>query len=369
MRRVISVNLNGNAYQLDEDAYGLLSTYLDCAQAQLAGNPDRAEIVADLEQAIAEKCNRFLGPRKTVVAAGEIQQVIDEMGPVDSGGGESGAGGGGQAEAGKGKAGTEGGAPKRLYQIREGAMISGVCNGLAAFFNIDVTVVRLIFAGLAILTGGAWILVYLVMMFVVPFADTSEQRAAAYGLSFNAQELIDQAKKNYAELKNRKQWKWHWKMQRRQWREWRRTMREQSRGWAASAPRGPWYPAEALTAVLMPIFGILELAFFALLAYAIYSLVKTGAIFGWRLPAEIPLWAGILILVALYAMVVSPLAAARHASYYGYRGRLHPQLAAWNEIGSLVLVVFLIWLGYLYVPQVHVFIRHLIAWMNNLLHQ
>ncbi len=206
-------------------------------------------------------------------------------------------------------------------------------------------------------------------MFVVPFADTSEKRAAAFGVPFNAQELIDQAKKNYAELKDRKQWKWHWKMQQRQWREWRRTMRQQSRMWAANPPRGPFYPAEALTAALMPIFSILELALFALLAYAIYSLVKTGLIFGWRPPVEIPLWAGILILIALYAMVVSPLTAARHASYYGYRSRLHPHLAAWNEIGSLVLLAFLVWLGYLYIPEVHVFIRHLIAEMNNLLHQ
>jgi phage shock protein PspC (stress-responsive transcriptional regulator) len=52
-------------------------------------------------------------------------------------------------------------APKRLYQIREGAMLSGVCMGIAAYLNIDVTVVRIVFVLLTLLTGGIWILVYI----------------------------------------------------------------------------------------------------------------------------------------------------------------------------------------------------------------
>ena len=46
-------------------------------------NPDRREIMAELEQAIAEKCQRFLGPNKSVVSAAEIEQIVREMGPVE----------------------------------------------------------------------------------------------------------------------------------------------------------------------------------------------------------------------------------------------------------------------------------------------
>jgi hypothetical protein len=83
MQKVIIINLNGNAYQLDEDACDALRMYLDNAAAQLASNPDKTEIIADLEQAIAEKCMRFLAPHKTVVTRLEIEQVLKEMGPVD----------------------------------------------------------------------------------------------------------------------------------------------------------------------------------------------------------------------------------------------------------------------------------------------
>ena len=49
MQKVISVNLNGNVYQLDESGYDTLREYLASAEQQLRDNPDRADIMADLE--------------------------------------------------------------------------------------------------------------------------------------------------------------------------------------------------------------------------------------------------------------------------------------------------------------------------------
>ena len=56
MERVVTINLNGNPYQLEEPAYDALRAYLERARATLADNPDKAEIIRDLEQAIADKC-------------------------------------------------------------------------------------------------------------------------------------------------------------------------------------------------------------------------------------------------------------------------------------------------------------------------
>src|SRR6185312_12142255 len=179
MRPVISVSLSGRAYQLEDDAHAALAGYLDSAARALAGNPDQAEILADLEQAIADKLERCLGPHKTVIARGEIEQVIHEMGPVDSGpgsaasqdgvprdappgncGADNSAGAGGAA----GDAGAGGqpgaAAPKRLYQISAGALLSGVCKGIAVYLDVDVTLVRALFVVAAVLTGGLAILVY-----------------------------------------------------------------------------------------------------------------------------------------------------------------------------------------------------------------
>ena len=102
MRTVITISLNGNAYQLDAVGYDALRAYLQVAEQRLAGNPDQAEILADLEQAIADKCSRYLGPHKNVVGADEVAEVIREMGPVDGGAGEAAAQAGGRRGMGSG---------------------------------------------------------------------------------------------------------------------------------------------------------------------------------------------------------------------------------------------------------------------------
>lgn len=59
---------------------------------------------------------------------------------------------------------------KRLYRIREGRVVAGVCAGIAAYFGIDPTLVRLAFALLTIF-GGAGVLLYLVAWIVIPEED------------------------------------------------------------------------------------------------------------------------------------------------------------------------------------------------------
>ncbi|HEX73956.1 MAG TPA: PspC domain-containing protein [Dehalococcoidia bacterium] len=56
---------------------------------------------------------------------------------------------------------------KRLYRSRSDKMVSGVCGGLAKYFNIDPTIVRII-AVLLIFANGLGILAYIVLAIVVP---------------------------------------------------------------------------------------------------------------------------------------------------------------------------------------------------------
>ncbi len=56
---------------------------------------------------------------------------------------------------------------KKLYRSRTDRMIAGVCGGLAEYFNIDSTLVRLAAVALT-LAGGSGVLAYLIFWFVVP---------------------------------------------------------------------------------------------------------------------------------------------------------------------------------------------------------
>jgi phage shock protein C len=59
------------------------------------------------------------------------------------------------------------GGTKRLYRIRDGRLVAGVCVGLAAYFGVDPTLVRLAFALLTVF-GGLGVLLYLCAWIVIP---------------------------------------------------------------------------------------------------------------------------------------------------------------------------------------------------------
>lgn len=373
MNTVIIINLNGNAFHLEEPGLQRLRAYLERAQAQLKDNPDRVEIMADLEQAIADKCAHFLRSHKNVLTAAEIDDVLKEMGPVQS---ESPAAAGTVPGA-EPHADTEpssgtGPAPKRLYQIREGAMLSGVCTGLAAYLNIDVTIVRIAFVLLTLLTTGIWILVYLILMLVVPFANTGEEHAAAAGAPFNAQEVIDRAKKHYAEFKDSKEWRRHWRQQRR---EWRRRWHEGAYWWGHNLQRNvhqfstsAGYGGQLGATLLIPFLAIFNAVLFCVWIAAIVSLATTGAIFGWVVAGSIPLWVSILLLMFFYSIISRPLRHARRAIYFNTSGQNYLWFAAWYEILSTGVLILVCWLAYTHVPQVHEFFQHFVQNVTTMWH-
>jgi phage shock protein C len=60
---------------------------------------------------------------------------------------------------------------KVLVRKRDGRMVAGVCAGLADYLGSDVTLIRVIVAALAVFTGGAGILAYLVAWAIIPEED------------------------------------------------------------------------------------------------------------------------------------------------------------------------------------------------------
>ena len=56
---------------------------------------------------------------------------------------------------------------KKLYRSKQDRMIAGVCMGLAEYFNIDPTIMRLGFVGFA-LAGGSALIIYALMWLIVP---------------------------------------------------------------------------------------------------------------------------------------------------------------------------------------------------------
>jgi phage shock protein PspC (stress-responsive transcriptional regulator) len=265
-------------------------------------------------------------------------------------------------------------------------MISGVCKGLAAYLDIDVSIVRMLFIVLVILTGGAWILVYLVMMFVIPYAQTSEQHAAAHGWPFNAEELVARAKAHYAEFRTNEKWRrqqWReqqrmWKFQRKQWKEQQRAWKRWGSthgappppppGWGQQQPPNVSYSAQVVHGVLNPIAEILGAVLFITFLILLVSLVTRHRVFGWWLPHDIPVWLGVVILIVLYRVIAAPLRQARYAAYYGTPFG-HGWIALWGALVWLALLVIMAWFAWQHWSDVQEFLQDIVDSWRRLMEQ
>lgn len=57
--------------------------------------------------------------------------------------------------------------PKKLYRIENGKVISGVCGGIAEYFNVDYNLIRIIWVVLAFMVGCG-LLAYLICAIILP---------------------------------------------------------------------------------------------------------------------------------------------------------------------------------------------------------
>jgi len=166
MDKTISVGLSGHdqQFRMEQGAYDSLVRYLERAEGRLQDDPDRAEVLRDLERSIGDRLAALPGTGDRLVTADEIEEVLDEVGAVDTG----------RADEHEGV--PPAGQPRRrrLTRIREGQQIAGVCTGLAAYSEIRVDWVRTIFVLAALVTAGLFVIVYIAMAFILPVVEAPE---------------------------------------------------------------------------------------------------------------------------------------------------------------------------------------------------
>ena len=357
MERVVTINLNGNSYQLEEPAYDALRAYMTRAEAALGANPDKAEIVRDLEQAIGDKCSTHLSPGKSVVSATEMTRILAEMGPVE-----------GEAEAGA-QQDQSGAAPnhepyrpqRRLYRIYDNGAWTGVSAGMAAYAGVDVAWVRVFWILSGLFTGGFTCLIYLVMIFAVPVASTSEELAAAHGAPFNAQEVIDRAKREYGRFTETSTA--NWRREERRWRRsWRQQQRAQDADWgagaaqAAAAPAHPVGYVERMFAGLFAfVFSIITAALLIAFLIAFFSLLSSGSVLGWTPPGDVPTWLVLVVLAIAYAAISSPFSALQRTSYATLSGRRTG--GATDGLATIAIVVLVGAFAWVYSPDARDFME------------
>ena len=365
MRQVITINLHNNAYQVEDEGFRALQDYLSTAEHQLAGNPDCTEILADLEQAIAEKCDVYLSAHKNVVTAGEVARILREMGPVtaadnaspNAGATSDQAFGNDPEQTASARSQTP---TRRLFRLEEGKLWGGVCSGLAAYLGIDVVWVRVVWVLITLFTG-VWLLVYIAALFIVPLAQTTAERAQAHGAPFNAQDLVDGAREHYAQMRKkyseyRSQFAQaqpssrRWKPGLKQWK------RDLHRNLTDALPR-PSPFARVIGTLLIPFFAIVSAALFVAVGSAVVLLITGVAGVPWSGYIDgqlitLPVWLPVVGLLLAWALVSLPLGAGhRMALHYANGGQRYGWADMWSGIIWLGTAALLLWALHEAVPE------------------
>ena len=219
MNEIKKCSIGGISFTLEQSAYDALSTYIDTLTAAYKDDPDGEEILADIEARIAEL---ILSTQSAegVVARPLIDNIIKQLGTPHEIDDEKAANATRSAE----HTDIHGNPriPRRLYRDLENSKLGGVCAGMAKYFDIDPTWVRLaMFAPLLLSVLGSsnifgWhflyklsalmgnmfgllILGYIIMWFAVPAASTARQkleqqgeRITAQGIKANTQSAPDE---------------------------------------------------------------------------------------------------------------------------------------------------------------------------------
>jgi phage shock protein PspC (stress-responsive transcriptional regulator) len=190
MKKTVTINLGGMVYHIDEDAYTILNDYLDRIKNGISNLDSNKEIYEDIENRIAELISGRLRNSRQVVSIQEVNFIIGIMGqPEDISDNDK----SNRQNSGSNKY-------RRIYRDPDNRIIGGVSSGLAVYWNLDPTLIRVIFVILT-LFGMAGVFIYLVLWIVLPEAQTSAQKIEMHGDTVTLSSLIDFFKNEFENVK------------------------------------------------------------------------------------------------------------------------------------------------------------------------
>ncbi|MEZ4800422.1 MAG: PspC domain-containing protein [Flavobacteriales bacterium] len=174
MNKTVTINLGGTIFNVEEDAFELLRSYLEKIKQNFAGDASADEIMMDIEGRIAELFVQRLNEKKNVIIRVDVEEVINVMGqPEDYGSGdgaESTATGSEYVKHDK----------RRIYRDQDDAYVGGVCSGLSYYLGWDPIILRIAFVILTV-AGGSGIPVYIILWAVIPAAATTAEKLKMRG--------------------------------------------------------------------------------------------------------------------------------------------------------------------------------------------
>lgn len=165
MKKVININFQGRVVPIEETSYDLLKQYTDSLRMHFQNEEGRDEIINDIESRIGELFQERIKNGATCINDDDVNAIINSIGrPQDLADADDTTGNKSYADANQQQyqQANYTFSGKRLYRDANHKILGGVCSGIAAYFNIEPIIVRLIF----IFSGIGFFAYFLLWAFV-----------------------------------------------------------------------------------------------------------------------------------------------------------------------------------------------------------
>jgi phage shock protein PspC (stress-responsive transcriptional regulator) len=177
-------------FNITDDACRNLNGYLDSLYKYFEHEKGGNEIIADIEARIAELFAERAGGVSQAITNKDVLHVIETLGtPEDIADSDSSEGDDRPPYGNRKKY------AKRLYRDSDNSVLGGVCAGIAAWLEISVILVRLIFV-VCFLFYGIPVLIYFLLWIIIPLAKTTAQKLEMQGQEINVSNIEKSIKGN-----------------------------------------------------------------------------------------------------------------------------------------------------------------------------
>lgn len=178
MDKITRIHIAKVPYEIGSTAEKELQKYLHDIREQLDDDLVE-ETMADIEVRITEILLERGVKRNEVITSQDVQAVQEQLGTPGQFGGRD--------DEQKMSAASNS-SDKRLLRDPDNSIIAGICSGLAAYFDIDPNIVRMVFVILIFFSGLGFVL-YLVLWLLVPVAKSNSDKLLMRGQPVTAEAL------------------------------------------------------------------------------------------------------------------------------------------------------------------------------------
>lgn len=182
MNKTLSINISGIVFNIEEDAYETLKSYIGKIKSHFRNEEGCDEIVADIEARMAEILKARINPGKQVLVMADISEAIGIMGQPEDFSGESAAGEEKQQESQQQSQQQTyyGSKRRRVFRDPDNKLLGGVCSGISNYFDVDPLWIRLALV-IMFFGFGSGLLLYIILWIIIPEAKTTAEKLEMRG--------------------------------------------------------------------------------------------------------------------------------------------------------------------------------------------